>query len=124
MTLYKGFWTGSYLEDKKKGFSTSDVETVNRDLLNHIFTIKGERVMLPNFGTRIPDLAFEPLDQKTIDIVREDLNMVIKNEPRVRLIDMLIQALPDNNAIVAIVELEYLELDISQTIRIDVPVGG
>ena len=55
--LYRGY--SSYEYQNKKTFSVTDVELVKLDLLNHIFTRKGDRVMMPNFGTRIPDLAFE-----------------------------------------------------------------
>lgn len=54
-------------------FSTIGVETVERDLLNHIYTIPGERVMAPDFGTRIPLMAFEPLDPTSLAIIKEDL---------------------------------------------------
>lgn len=123
-SLYRGFWTGAYLQDKKKGFSLSDVELVNRDLMNHIWTAKGERVMMPNFGTRIPLLAFEPLDTTTLEVIRVDLTEVFTYDPRVTLVDLAILPLPDNNAIVAFAELRYNELNVQETIRLEVPVGS
>jgi phage baseplate assembly protein W len=121
---YLGFWTGQFIENRPKVFSTSDMETVKRDLLNHIYTIKGERVMMPNFGTRIPLLAFEPLDETTLQIVKDDLREVIDADPRVELVDMVVAALPDHNAISAFVELKYLKLNITDTIRLDIRTGS
>ena len=46
---------------------------VNRDLLNHIYTIPGERIGRPDFGTVIPMLAFEQADPKTISIIEREL---------------------------------------------------
>lgn len=92
---------------------------VKQDLLNHIYTIKGERPHLPDFGTRIPLIAFEPLDQKTLKVVEEDLRAVIDYDPRVRLMDMVVSALPDNNAIVAFVDLLYVELDVQETLKLE-----
>jgi phage baseplate assembly protein W len=123
LPLYRGFSTASYLSNKKRGFSLTGVDLVKQDLWNHLYTIPGERVHQPNFGTRIPLLAFEPLDQKTLDIVREDLTKVIDYDPRVRLIDMSINALPDLNAIAAFVDLLFVELDVKETLRLEFNVG-
>lgn len=124
LPLYRGFSTASYLLNKQNGLSLTNQELVKQDLMNHIQTIKGERVHLPNFGTRIPLLAFEPLDQKTLAIVREDLKAVIDYDPRVKLIDMAINAAPDNNCIIAIVDLLYVELNITETFKLSFGVGA
>lgn len=102
----------------------TNAESVKRDLLNHIYTVPGERPHLPTFGTRIPMLAFEPLDQQTISIVREDLTKVVNYDPRVKLIDMSISALPDQNMIAAFVDLLYIELNVQETLHLEFQVGG
>lgn len=122
LPVYRGFSTADYLENRT--LLLTNQALVNRDLLNHIYTLKGERPHLPNFGTRIPLLAFEPLDQKTLDIVRQDLTAVIEYDPRVRLLDMAINALPDNNMIVAFVDLLYVELNIQETLHLEFGVNG
>lgn len=118
--VYRGF--SSF--DAKKSFHLKDRDLVTRDLLNHIYTLKGERVMMPGFGTRIPLLAFEPLDQKTLNIVEEDLRAVVDYDPRVELIDIAVMALPDHNAITALLDLKYVELNVVDTLRLEFPVGG
>lgn len=123
-TFYRGFSTQSFIDNRGKSFSTIGVETVKRDLLNHIYTIPGERVMAPNFGTRIPLMAFEPLDTTSIAIIKEDLEKMFNFDPRVRLIDMAILPMPDNNAIAVLVDLEYLELNITETLNLNFPVGS
>ncbi len=122
--VYKGFSTFTNLEKRGKTFITTGAETIKRDLLNHIYTIPGERVMRPTFGTRIPLLAFQPLDQQTIDIIKEDLTKVFNADNRVRLIDMAILPLPDNNAITALVDIEYLGLGTSETMKMEFKVGS
>ena len=62
-----------------------DVELIVRDLQNHFFTRKGERVMNPEFGTIIWDILFDPFTAQTGNIVREDVIRVIESEPRVEL---------------------------------------
>lgn len=118
--FYKGFSSHNW-DSGKKSFSTVNKEIVKRDLLNHIFTVKGERVMMPNFGTRIPNLAFEPLDQNTVNIIREDITEVIKYDPRVELKAIDIYKLSDNNAIIALVQINYIELNEVDTLNIEVP---
>lgn len=123
-SIYRGFSTRTHLASRGATFMTSNVETVKQDLLNHIYTIKGERVMQPGFGTRIPLLAFEPLDAGTLTIVEEDLNEVFTYDPRVELLGLSVVAAPDNNTIIAVVDLRYLELDVRETLKLDFPVGS
>jgi phage baseplate assembly protein W len=116
--LYRGY--SSYNYQTNKSFVLSDVEIVKMDLLNHIYTTKGERVMMPNFGTRIPTLAFEPLDQITLDILREDLLAVFAFDPRVQLLDLSIIPYYDSNAVVASAKLLYLELDLVDNLNLNI----
>ena len=109
---------------QKKGFRLTGKDLVNRDLMNHIYTLRGERVMMPAFGTRIPLLTFEPLDQQTISAIEEDLTAVAKYDPRVELLDLAVMALPDNNTIVALMDLKYVELDIVDTLRLEFETGS
>lgn len=123
-STYRGFSTQAHIDNRGKTFSTIDIETVKRDLLNHIYTIPGERVMQPDFGTRIPLMAFEPLDTMSIQIIKDDLTKVFNYDPRVRLIDIAVLPMPDNNAIVALVDLQYIELDVNETMKLSFPVGA
>ncbi len=95
-----------------------------QDLLNYIYTIPDERVHLNDYGTRIPLLAFEPLDLQLIQIVKDDLAKAINYDPRLRLIDMSVNALPDHNAIVAFVDVEYVELNVTETLKLEFSVGA
>ncbi len=59
-----------------------DLDLARQDLLNHFNTRKGERIMLPEFGSIVWDMLFEPLDQTTIRLIDEDVRRIIKNDPR------------------------------------------
>lgn len=118
--IYRGFSTANW--PSTGSFSLTNLDLVKQDLLNHIFTSKGERVFMPNFGTRIPSLAFEPNDEKTQAIIREDLTAVFNYDPRVKLLSLNIQSFPNNNAIVAIANLLYIEFDVTGVLHIDIPV--
>lgn len=117
--IYRGF---SFAGWKKRGrFQLTDIELVKRDLLNHIYTIKGEHRYMPGFGTRIPLLTFEQADEETMAIVRADLLEVFNYDPRVKLIDLKVICLPDNNAIIGLADLLYLEFNVRDVLRIEVP---
>ena len=116
--LYRGF--SSYEHQQSKKFTLRDVELVKLDLLNHIFTRKGERLMMPQFGTRIPDMAFEPLDELSLMIIEEDLNTVIAFDPRVSLVSMNIVPNYDSNTVVATVVLYYVELNMTDGMDINI----
>ena len=80
--LFRGFNSIDKISPTTEIF---DIELVKRDLLNHFHTIRGERVMRPNFGSIIWDLLFEPFD----DIIREevvaDVETIIGFDSRVTL---------------------------------------
>lgn len=60
-------------------------------------TIPGERVMRPEFGSRLHELVFEPLNQQTIDRARQFVRMALERwEPRIELKDVKIDATPGN----------------------------
>lgn len=116
---YVGFSSKNY--EKNKSFRLTDVEIVKEDLRNHIFTRRGERIKMTTFGTRIPDLPFEPLDDMSLSIVREDLTTVFNYDPRVSLIQLNVIPLYDESAILAIADLNFIYLNFSGQldIRID-----
>lgn len=120
--FYHGFSTSAWLTSKR--FGTSNIETVKRDLYNHIMTPVGERVMMPTFGTRIPSMAFEPNDEYSRKVIYDDIKTVIDYDPRVQLIDLQVLSVPDNNAIVALADVYYLEFKVKDTLHIDVPTAG
>lgn len=115
--FYKGFSTRNY-HDKGGPFEVYNVACVEEDLLNEIFTVKGERLHMPEFGTRIPLMVFELNDPEAANIIREDLTEVFKHEPRVTLLNLDILPATDANALVAIAKLNYLEFAVTRDLRI------
>ena len=106
--VYKGFSTKQYQHDKN--FVMTDMELVKEDLVNHIFTRKGERIRMAQFGTAIPDLVFEPLTEELVAAVYAELKAVFEYDPRVELVDMVVIPLFDEGAVVALADLNYIEL--------------
>lgn len=120
--LYKGFSTYNY--QRTGNFSVTDAQVVNQDLMNHIYTRRGTRVRMPTFGTRIPDLVFEPLDDITINMIVEDLHSVIAFDPRVKLVALNTVPMFDENAIYVDVRLLYVELNMVSTLSLNILFEG
>jgi phage baseplate assembly protein W len=116
---YKGFSTKKY-EEAGKQFDVYNVECIQEDLLNAIFTLRGERLMMPTYGTRIPLLVFELDDNETVSVVKEDLTTVFKNDPRVELLNMDIFNSKDKNALVVVCKLRYIEFDVTKDLQIEI----
>ncbi len=64
-----------------------DKELAKRDLLNHFYTRRGERLGEPEFGSILPELIFEQFDQLVVQAADEDVKAIIGLDPRWELID-------------------------------------
>lgn len=102
-----GFSTVNAEATRQKTYKRYDEEAIKRDLLNRFMTRKGERIMLPDYGSIVWDLIMEPMTDGTREAIIKDcieqvdadgrleignLNMIeITNGYR---IDMLLKFLP------------------------------
>lgn len=114
---YKGFSTRNY-EELGASFDIYNVKCIEEDLMNEIFTVRGDRLYMPTYGTRIPLLTFEPNDAATMDVIREDINSVINNDPRVSLKALSVSQVPDSYAIVAVAVINYVEFNVVSDLNI------
>ena len=116
--LYKGF--SSHEFHNKKTFKVKDLELVKLDILNHIFTKRGERVMMYTFGTRIPEMAFEPLDIETVSIVKDEVLRVINYDPRVDLLEIQVDPDYERNSLYVGARLYYIELGLTDNLELNI----
>lgn len=82
------------------GFSTKNKSAINHvlkgkdliieDLMNHIMTRKGERVMMPTYGSIIHELIFEPLTPELNKLIEDDITKIIEEDPRVTLDNIIV----------------------------------
>lgn len=116
--LYRGFSTSNYLNNRS--FAVYDVELVKEDIINHIYTRVGERIMMPSFGTAIPDMPFEQLDRSTVGIIREDILRVLNYEPRIQLQQLIVQPDYDTHTIQVSAQVNYIELNVTGSIDLNI----
>jgi len=110
---FRGFTT---VGRNKPTYSVTDFELVKIDLLNHFSTRIGERVMLPTFGCIIYDLLMDPLDNRTITLIKEDAERIVNADPRVRLDDT--QVTETDHSILLELQLTYLPNGITDSLAI------
>jgi phage baseplate assembly protein W len=113
--LFRGF--SSEGKVGKRDWTLYDLELVKRDLLNHFMTRRGERVMMPTFGTIIWDMLFEPLTEAAHDAIVEDVRRVIGSEPRVKLLDINVSDFAHGIRIDC--KLKYTPWDVVQNFSVD-----
>jgi len=118
MATYIGY--SSYEYQKNKSFTLTDVALVELDLLNQIYTRRGSRVMMPTFGTLIPELVFEPLDEETISTIESELISVFQFDPRVNMLSLNVVPNYDTNSITATAILFYVELNVTQPFQLNI----
>jgi uncharacterized protein len=69
----------------------SGADDIDANLKVVLITAPGERVMRPQFGCRIWDLVFEPINANTLGLMSEAVKDAVSQwEPRVDLLDVVI----------------------------------
>lgn len=115
--LYRGYSSFEY--ERVGSFTVKDIDLVKLDLLNHIFTRKGSRVRMPQFGTTIPDMPFEMIDESLLEDLHSELTAVFEYDPRVKLIELRVIPYHDINTVMASATLLYVEFDVVDVLNLD-----
>ena len=105
MVTYIGYSTIDSISGSK---TLTDSDLAKRDLLNHFYTRRGERVGNPTFGSILPDLVFEPLDAITERQALDDVNTIVNNDPRWNVLETLLSK-PTEHSLEVKVRLEYID---------------
>ena len=76
-----------------------DEKAVTRSIRNLLSTNHYERPFNPDIGSNINGLLFEPISPFTANSLKNEISTTIKNyEPRATLNNVVVSALPDQNA--------------------------
>tara|TARA_B100001063_G_C16715498_1_gene530474 strand:- start:22 stop:423 length:402 start_codon:yes stop_codon:yes gene_type:complete len=75
-----------------------DENAIKRSILNLFSYRKGEKFFNASFGSGIPDLLFEPFDFATAGTIKDEIsNLITTNEPRVNLLEVLVDLNMEEN---------------------------
>ena len=83
--IYRGFSTTGRV---RAPYTLIDGELIKADLLNELYTKRGERVMRPTYGTRIWDILMNPMDQYVVAEIKEDIERIVSKDSRVEMTDI------------------------------------
>ena len=110
---YKGFSSN----ETKNNFKLYDIELVKRDLMNHFYIRKGEKLENPNFGTIIWDMLFENFTSEVRRLITEDVEQIINYDPRVTVNSLTIDSTDQGIRIQA--DVVYLPFNINERMTFD-----
>ena len=113
-TLFKGFST---IDKNRAPYTLTDTDLIKRDLLNHFYTKKGERVMRPNFGSIIWDMLMEQDSPTLQEDIKEDIERIVNLDPRVSLENTILYI--NDQTIRAEVIIKYYNIEQSETLFLD-----
>lgn len=108
-----------------KGFFelSNDLQTLVKHSIYQILGTRiGERVMVPEFGSRLEELLFEPIDEIVLALARlYTIEAIEKWEPRVELNEVVISIKPDINHIEILVDYVILNRSINDQLMVSLP---
>jgi len=105
MRKFKGFST---VNKQWGNFKLYDIDLAKQDLLNELYTRKGERIMSPDFGSIIWDLLFDPMSDETIQLIQEDMERILTKDPRLELRQLDVREDFDTQTIIVAIILNYV----------------
>tara|TARA_B100000902_G_scaffold396702_1_gene458456 strand:- start:1058 stop:1459 length:402 start_codon:yes stop_codon:yes gene_type:complete len=86
---------------------------IARSIRNIIMTVRGEKFFDENFGSRVSQLLFENVDDLTASSIQEEIEFSITNyEPRVKLLNVSINANNDEGSFDAVINYEIIGADV------------
>jgi phage baseplate assembly protein W len=105
MRKFKGFST---VNKQWGNFKLYDIELAKQDLLNELYTRKGERIMSPDFGSIVWDLLFDPISEQMIELITEDMERILTKDPRLELRQLDVREDIDSQIITVAIVLNYV----------------
>lgn len=117
--LYSDFFVGLDIHPGKKDLARTTNETaVKRSIINLLLTDFDERMYQPNLGANLKYLLFEPADDETLSLMREQIEKCLsKFEPRIRILSLKLDTSADEQQIN--VSLIFSTVTISKPITIN-----
>jgi len=86
--------------------------SISRSIRNLVLTYPGEKFFNEDFGSKVSRSLFENMDDISVSIIRDEIRSTIQNfEPRVDLIDVIVDSDFDNNSFNVTVEYYIIGID-------------
>lgn len=111
--FYKGFSSAN----KQENFKLYDIDLVKRDLLNHFYIKKGEKLENPRFGTVIWAMLFEQFTEEVKTTIAADVEAILNYDPRIVVNDVIVDSTDQGIRIQA--DITYIPFNVKEKMRFD-----
>jgi len=89
-----------------------NANAIARSIRNLVFTVPGEKPFEPTVGSRVTQLLFENLDTLTASAIQSEIENTINSfEPRVKLLNVIVTPIFDDNEFNCNIEYEIIGID-------------
>ena len=86
---------------------------IARSVKNLVLTSQGERFFNSSFGTKVSKLLFENIDAMTASIIKDEISFTLNTyEPRIELIELIVDPNYDNNEFLVTVQYKIIGIDV------------
>lgn len=111
--VYRGIST---VNPQRGNILLYDIELIKQDLLNHFHVRQGELLSDPNFGTIVWDILHEPMTPTLRNLIIENVNDIIQNDPRVTIDNVIVDEY--ESGIQIFCNLVYLPYNIQESMQL------
>jgi phage baseplate assembly protein W len=119
MAIWKGY-NPPFLTDSSVLPIQQDARLIKNDLIQLLLTVPGERIMKPEIGTPIRSLVFEHVVDSDIASLKSEIRTSIERfEPRVTVVEILIQ-IDNDNSTITITIYGVVNLESNDKFKIDI----
>lgn len=112
--IFVGFST---VDTSIKNTQWTDLDLIKRDLINHFFTRRGERVMRPDYGCIIWDLLFDPMTADNVTLIVDDATRIVQEDGRITLNS--VNLVEYDHGLQLQMNLTYQPLNITESFSLD-----
>ena len=89
--------------------ATKNETAIARSVRNLVITRPGERFFNPNLGSKVYETLFDNMDEISASIIQDEIRDTIDNyEPRVELIEVIVDPDYDNNAFDVVIKYNII----------------
>ena len=109
MVFYRGYSTVDVTFGQTR---LTDIELIKRDLMNHFYIRKGEKLMRPDFGCIVWDHLFDPMTADVKQAIVTNVTEIVNADPRTRVNNVTLTEY--ELGLQVSVDLDYIDMDLSE----------
>jgi len=112
------FYTGfSTIDPTARDVKLYDAALIKQDILNQFQVRRGERVMMPDFGTIIWDILYDPFTDVVRQQISNDVTRIVTSDPRVNCTQ--VDVVQSDQGLLLEITLQYVSSNQVDTIKLD-----